>query len=181
MVRPDGDELGKNTRQLFGDETAIIREMAGDALGSSVLELGCGANRVVEGSIGVDRVPFGELIPHLDGQISAADLVGDIQTLGMDSYYEVIIAKHVLEHLVDPLEALENWQNLLETGGRLIVSCPNEEKIDGIGLNSEHCHVFTPDSLSRLGTAAGLKATQVADSYDTHSFTIAFERGPKCA
>ena len=45
-----------------------------------------------------------------------------------DESQDFIIANHVIEHMVDPIGALHNWQRVLKPGGRLFMAVPNKEK-----------------------------------------------------
>ncbi len=162
------DELEKDTE---GD---VIREMV---KGKNICELGVGGKKTLPYCIGVDRVKQGEMIPFVN-QISVADVVADVgEALPFDNEtFDCVIARHILEHTVDILKTLIEWTRIIRVGGQLIIAVPNENIENGIPLNPEHCHAFTPESLSRLGRAIGLKPRQVAEGYNSVSFVITFEK-----
>lgn len=55
-------------------------------------------------------------------------LFGDIQTLDLskfENHFDVILLADVLEHLIEPLPALEKVKKLLKNEGEIIISIPN--------------------------------------------------------
>lgn len=162
------DDLIKDTE---GD---VIRE---EAKGKDICELGVGGKKTLSHCVGVDRVAKGEMIPFVD-QVSVADVVADVEDkLPLeDSTFDCVIARHILEHCVDALKVLKEWSRIIRTGGQLIIAVPDERIADGIPLNPEHVHAFTPESLSALGEAVGLKPITVAEGYNSVSFIIIFEK-----
>ena len=126
--------------------------------GKKIAELGCGAKKTVENSVGFDIVPRGDLIDVGTGEMqSIADVVCDIQEpLPIPpASQDTIIARHVLEHTRDVLKTLRIWNQALKIGGRLIVAVPNDLLGNTILMNPDHKHAFTPDSLKTLTEAAG--------------------------
>lgn len=100
-----------------------------------VLELGCAAGQTLayfktrgaEYTVGVEIVPeVAELArrrPEVDEVI-----VGNVEQLELDypaQSFDLIIAGHVLEHLVDPWAVLKRLHTLLKPGGQLIGALPN--------------------------------------------------------
>ena len=145
-----------------------------------VLDLGCGASKTVEGSIGIDRVPMGDPIPHLEGALSAADLVGDVTgELPVENQSaDTIISRHILEHCIDPVSTLKGWIKKLKSDGRLVIVLPDERIGMTIPMNPEHRHAYTPDSLDNLMTVLGMKRVHFADNYNGISFLSAYEHAP---
>lgn len=75
--------------------------------------------------------------------------------------YDLIIASHVLEHLLD-FELLRSWNSLLAEDGRLYVEVPNSlryashERLEFLYyFDRLHVNHFTPQSLTRLLAAHG--------------------------
>ena len=147
-------------------------DLEGDAIrkfvkGPAVLELGCGNQKTVPSAVGLDYYGNGEIIPTL-GSKSVADIKASATDIPTNiGKFDTIIARHILEHLVDPLDALTYWRTFLNDGGKLIIAVPNDALCDSVSLNPEHKHAFTPDSLRRLCSAAGFCATV---SQDPHNF-----------
>jgi len=140
--------------------------------GTHVIELGCGGQKTVEWAIGVDRVPAGEVIPHV-GVKSVADIVFDVSGGFEDALkgkYDFVIARHILEHCVDTVKTLKQWASLLKPGGMLIIAVPNQEIGETIPMNPEHVHAFTPESLRAIAEACGLWQSSVIDPKNGVSF-----------
>lgn len=155
-------------------EGKLIREMLGDE--GSVLELGCGGMKTVPRATGVDLFEQNVVIPIIN-QPSCADIRANVEKLDLEipdkiGSFDFIVARHILEHVVDPLDAIERWAKFLKPGGDLIIAVPNEEVCQGIPMNPEHKHCFTPKSLSRLYVAAGLKPVAMGDPGNMVSFII---------
>lgn len=56
-------------------------------------------------------------------------LVGEASDLSAieSGTYDAVLASHILEHLANPLAALEEWRRVLRPGGRLVLVVPHRE------------------------------------------------------
>ena len=156
-----------------GCETNVVLSSINGSSPSDILEIGCGGTRTVAGSVTLDKEKAGTPI-SFTGKNSVADLVGDAQLplpIG-DKKFKVIIARHVLEHCIDVIGALESWKDALHDDGVLIISVPDESIANTIFLNSEHVHAFTPDSLNKIVDNVGMKVTKTSERYSADSFTL---------
>ena len=156
-------------------EGAVVRKYI---TGESVLELGCGGIKTVPHSVGVDQVVKGTLAPVLEGKLSVADIVADVSgnLEEVKDTYDTIIARHILEHMIDPISCLETWAGKLKVGGRMIIAVPYEGRIATIPVDPTHKHAFVPNTLKKMAEVAGLKQITMDDSYNGISFTSVFER-----
>ena len=98
-----------------------------------VLDVGCGHEKVCEDARGWD-------LANGDGDCTYLEGVED-------KSFDTVYASHVLEHVEDPVTALNNWWRVLEEGGHLIIAVPDEDLYEQ-GLwpsmfNSDHRHRFT--------------------------------------
>lgn len=143
-----------------------------------VAELGCGANKTIERAIGIDRVPKGEVIPHLGGALSVADIVADVgQPLPIeDNSQDVLIARHILEHIPNEIKTLRNWKKAIRIGGKLILAVPDERVTASIPLNPEHCRIYTQESLKDTMELLGFKELKSESSNNGVSFVGCYER-----
>lgn len=144
----------------------------------NVVELGCGHQKTVDNAMGIDIVPKGEFIPGLPGMRSIADLTHDIQEpipLSNDSY-DTLIARHILEHLVDPIKTLIDWGRIVRSGGRIIIAVPNQIIRSTIPMNYQHVHAYTPDSLKTLMEHLGWHTEAIEDPENTISFVGIFSK-----
>lgn len=131
----------------------------------SVVELGCGNVKTVPDSIGLDIIPKGENIPCLTGAFSIADIVADIsEPLPLESdKFDTVIARHLLEHLINPMKVLKEWGRVVKTGGRLIIAVPDQNKRNSIPMNYQHVHAYTPDSLKYMMEEMGWHTEVIED------------------
>lgn len=145
------------------------------------LELGVGANRTVPGSVGVDLVPpdKGAQMYGDDELKSVADVVADVQydmPVPLEGF-ENIIARHILEHCIDPIATLRNWVKYLKRGGRMIISLPDQRLGDWLIAHPDHLHAFIPEVLDSMVEAiGGLKRVGFSEFYNGVSFTTAYEK-----
>lgn len=157
-------------------EGELVRSFVNGA--TNVVELGCGGQKTVEKSTGVDRVPNGEPIPNLPGVKSTADVVADVSGVLPfdDNSQDVVIARHILEHCLDSVGTIKSWKRILKPGGKLLIAVPDERVAKGIPLNPEHVHAFSPESLRSLLDACGFREIKSDYSGNGVSFVGAYER-----
>lgn len=147
--------------------------------GENVIEMGVGAKKTVDTAVGVDIIPKGEPVSSLQGAPpSVADLVCDItKELPIpESVYDTLIARHVLEHIQDPVEVLKEWVRVVKPGGRLIIVVPNQDDGSTIPMNPEHLHAYNPNSLTSLVELLGMKVLEVRTHYNLVSFMLVAEK-----
>lgn len=70
---------------------------------------------------------------------------------------DVIVSFEVIEHLFSPRDFIQQCADLLESGGVLMLSCPNGKGFDieilgqkSVAIDVEHINLFNPASLSSL-------------------------------
>jgi GT2 family glycosyltransferase len=104
------------------DDVAI--DIEGDKIrslvqGEVVLDIGCGNNKTLPEAIGVDMIKKDAFIDTLTGSpVSQGDIQADVsKPLPLDEgSADTIIARHILEHMVDPISALRGWVKVLKPG-----------------------------------------------------------------
>lgn len=142
---------------------------------STILDIGCGGGALLQKlsaldyrTIGVERDTRslsldGKNITVLEG--TAENLPAEILPGSCDG----IVISHVLEHLSDPVAALQNSVKLLKKGGLLFCEVPNNESVISkqSGLSWEHLDIprhinfFDELSLNVLAKKAGLKINRI--------------------
>ncbi len=165
------------TGEFQAEENIEGRIVSDLVTGEDVVELGCGGQKTVPHALGVDRIPKGEKIPHLD-TVSVADVVSDADKplpFG-DMSKDTIIARHILEHLLDTVSTLKEWNRILKMGGRMIIAVPDEAVTSGIPLNAEHCHAFTKESLKSVAELCGFQEVVSGATGNGISFVACFEK-----
>lgn len=144
----------------------------------NVVELGCGPVKTVERALGIDRVPHGTIIPHLNGQLSVADIVADVAgELPLENEsQDVLIARHILEHIPNEIKTLREWGRVLRKGGKMIIAVPDEKVTRSIPLNPEHLRVYTEESLRDTMQLLGFKEIKSESAQNGVSFVACYER-----
>ena len=151
-----------------------IVELVGKPKGK-IYDLGCGDRITIPGSIGVDLHPKNDFIPTIK-KISKATIEADVSKPLPFKDASVIIARHILEHMVNPIDTLRNWSNAMKSGGRIVIAVPNENKTFSIPVNVEHKHAFTPDFLTQILHVTGFEDIKIYDSKNGVSFIISAKK-----
>lgn len=93
-------------------------------------------------------------------------LTGTVSTVNLpERYFDVIMMSHVLEHFLDPLNALRQMRSWLKHDGILVIRVPAMGSLDAIvyGRNWEgwripyHLYHFSPRSLRAILRHAGFR------------------------
>ena len=155
-----------------------------------VLDIGCGSGEALAEfrARGAVRTVGIEIDPGA-GAVAAARpdvdvvLVGDVEeTLAQvtDHAFDLVIASHVLEHLVDPWTVTRRLVALLAPGGSLLGGVPNVrhaptvarllvrgswEYADAGILDRTHLRFFTRRSLEDMLTGAGLRDVTIRPDF----------------
>lgn len=122
------------------------------------IDVGCGSKKTTPACIGVDLTPKGQY-GFAGSQLfeaSQADIVASGDDLPFkDGELDFVIARHNLEHYIDPVKTLQEWRRVLRVGGTLVLIMPDEAHLDTIMLDPTHYHVYTQESMARLIGAVG--------------------------
>lgn len=120
--------------------------------GKSVLDLGCGDEKIVPWAVGVDDASEwgpGALRPDIQSGIDPsclAMLLEKIRAMSVD----VVFSSHALEHMCASVrEVVSCWLNFVKIGGHLILYVPDEryyvyDPKDSRFRNPAHRHLLTP-------------------------------------
>ncbi|HUF04721.1 MAG TPA: class I SAM-dependent methyltransferase [Aridibacter sp.] len=108
-----------------------------------ILDIGCGKNKV-EGSIGLDYNPR-----------TAADVIhdlGDVPYPFGDNEFDVVVSRHVIEHVPDVIAFVEELYRITKPGGKLDIVTPHYTNPDWAAdpthrnhLNSYSFNSFIPE------------------------------------
>ena len=167
------------TQKWEDTEGMMIRDVIGDPKEKVILDLGCGNNKTLPEAIGLDMIPRDEVIGSLNGNPnSVADINADVsEPLPFQGgSVDVIVARHVLEHLMDSTLVLTQWKKVLKRGGRLIIAVPNNGRILSVPMNYEHVHGWNPEALKHLLEALKMKVVDQIDPQNGVSFITVAEK-----
>ena len=113
--------------------------------------------------------------------VEAVNILENIQghkskkAIGKKGKFDVIIMRHVLEHIVDPIQYLKKIQKDLEDDGVIFIEVPDFTFLDNHNdtLLFEHVNYFSQLTLSRVLDSAGLivigQKFSITDNYATIS------------
>lgn len=176
---------GFNSRLIY----YVIKKIEPYLTGNSVLELGCADGKVtnilpnyfkeitvVEGSVKYIEI-VKQKLNHKGNFINS--LFEEFETAAI---FDVILALHIFEHVIDPISILKKARGWLKSDGYLIVSVPNAlsihrnigvkmgliKKIDELNdrdLKLGHRRVYTPDLLREQLSAAGYKVIKMGGAF----------------
>ena len=152
-------------------EDRVSRLIERGVAGKRIVEVGCGqgdflrrlCRRSGAEGIGFDPAYTGPLVD--DGLCFVAAPFGEVHA---DLRVDVVVSRHVIEHLADPMELLRSVVAGLERAPRAIVAfeTPTIEWIlDGIVVQDlfyEHCSYFSAQSLQSAFELAGFTVDDVA-------------------
>lgn len=140
-----------------------------------LLELGCGLGHLLGlladhfHCVGADIAHYAAKETQRNAPGSAA-LVASADRLDAfaDRSFDVVVALHLVEHLVDPKQCLAHIQRLLTGGGLLLMATPNpiyalrplkhiEQAPDAISKDPTHINVQPPQVWRRWTEESGLR------------------------
>lgn len=157
-------------RETDADDERRFRHLQSRLPGKSILDFGCGAGGFLLKARQIANVTEGvEPEQQLQAHFSQSGLKvwAGIEALhASGSQYDLITAFHVIEHLMDPREALTQLASMLKKGGELIVEVPsaNDALLTLYSCDafrhftywSQHLYLFNSRTLSDLANQAGL-------------------------
>lgn len=72
--------------------------------------------------------------------------------------YDYIFSSHCLEHLADPIAALEHWRSRLVEGGVLFLYLPHPDQVYWRPENCrKHRHSWAPERMAQIVEALGFR------------------------
>jgi len=136
-----------------------------------LLDVGCGTGEFLHEmrraggeAAGIERDP--EAAQFAREHLKLNVITGGVESLTKFSdKFDIITLWHVLEHLYQPIEALERLKSMLSDNGVLIIAVPNIASVDAkfyrehwVALDApRHVQHFTLDTLQAMAARAGLK------------------------
>lgn len=109
---------------------AMIRQYAGERLGRTVLENGCGVGQYLQRldmeaslAVGLD-VDFERVLETRQKGLSVQLAVGEALPHAAQTF-DLIVSNEVIEHVEDDRRAVAEMVRVLKPGGRLVLFCPN--------------------------------------------------------
>jgi 2-polyprenyl-3-methyl-5-hydroxy-6-metoxy-1,4-benzoquinol methylase len=137
-----------------------------------LLDVGCGRGLIMDYFAGrgfeVSGIDISPMAVHAAREKGYEAHLLDIEQEELDGRYDIILCLEVLQQLHDPVKALTRLMTIVEDGGELIVSLPNEFHIvsrikllfgmSHIGdYRHSHIRLFSPARCEDLFREAGLE------------------------
>lgn len=151
--------------------------------GGVVLDLGCGGKKLHPGVCGVDIRGNGQVGVGVNyDKPCSSDIEADVLSLPFEpESVDGILAKHLFEHIIDPIEALTEWKRVLKPDGKLVAICPDYRYCEAISVDPSHVHAFTPDSVESLFRIVGFNVTRMELIRPGYTFMVVGEPKPRAA
>jgi len=156
--------------------------------GARVLDVGAGscAYRPLFAHCDYRTHDFAKLSPtQLRGKrgYGQVDFVGDICSIPVDdASFDVILCTEVLEHVAEPIRAVEEFARIVKPGGTILLTAPM-----GSGLHQEPFHFYggyTPHWYRRFLAEAGFEEVRIEPNggffsfYGQESVRFVFQMAP---
>ena len=150
--------------------------------GATILEIGCGQAaflKLLAQRAGSHRLVLHGIDPSYRGDVSSSDAVIWRRFMDEDFIaetglkYEIIIARHVIEHIPDPVGFLSLIQQALAACNRPVRLFLETPCFEWIAKNRvlqdvfyEHVNYFTADTLSRALSRGGFRSVEICHVFD---------------
>lgn len=103
-------------------------------------------------------------------EVTTANAVGDVPSEILDREWDILLLAEVLEHVGNPVEFLTRMhEKYRHCAGELIITVPNAFAVENLrfirrkqeSINSDHFFWFTPYTLARVVTEAGMSPGEI--------------------
>jgi 2-polyprenyl-3-methyl-5-hydroxy-6-metoxy-1,4-benzoquinol methylase len=154
-----------------------------------LLDIGCGGGQLLQAARRMGFEGYGVEPSHDAVELARACGFNGIHGLYSselypENYFDLITVIHVIDHVMSPLELLQNVRKNLRPGGAVFIATHNIEsllaKLSGprfIAYNVQHITYYTPDSLDEMLRRAGLKPIKRLKTLTTYSLNHLAENG----
>jgi len=134
------------------------------------LDIGCGNGKFIRdmNSLGwqFEGVEFNSIAVDICSKAGIKVFHGDLHTAAFkDNSFDLISARHVIEHIPDPANIMKEIARILKSGGRLVIKTPNSLALGRrwFGIHwfandvPRHLILFCPANLRMLAERFGLR------------------------
>ncbi|MBI1819806.1 MAG: class I SAM-dependent methyltransferase [Nitrospirae bacterium] len=154
-----------------------------------VLDIGCGNGSILKGLQKDGWKVYGVEMNSRAAQYAKESLNLDgipenlFEAKYPDSFFDVILFNHSLEHMYSPREILKESARILKADGLLVISLPNAGSLEARLFKSywfpwelpRHLYHFSPETLERVLKMNGLSMTKIRGDSGTGTFMQSLE------
>jgi len=144
---------------------------------SSALDIGCGLgwnlynlSQEIPGIQMAGIEPSDSCAEHFVGEIGGELIARDVDSdwhLAHQGQYDLVVFRHVLEHLLDPIATLKKVSQAMSPQGVLYIAVPDMMHPDGslsdFWFRCVHTYYFSKTTLARVAAQAGLQAVAIKE------------------
>jgi len=147
------------TCSLSRSQKRFVKSLLKYVVGSKiVLDAGCGSGWL--GASLKECLPLTVISVDIRKPIAEyrvdSFVVMDIQQIGLTKAFDLIIAKDVVEHVVYPRKALQQFHSVLKTNGKIIIDVPSPSA-PYLWDDYEHVRPYTKESMTKLLLDSGFR------------------------
>jgi len=139
---------------------------------SVIIEIGCGNGEFLRQLVSDSNIGYG-IDPAYTGLMSEKRATFKRSYFSpdvVDVLADVVICRHVIEHIQDPLRLLNDIKQVAKDSARIFIETPNASWIlrnqASWDFFYEHCSYFSAESLTCALNSAGIKADRLHNVFD---------------
>lgn len=174
---PPSDPSSSSIARLFGTIASDLNVLS-PPVDAAALDIGCGDGGLLNGLQRLGWQTYG-IEPAI--KIAFRRHV-ELTQVPDTEQFRLIVLRHVLEHLRDPLDMLRRVERALVPGGYVFISVPNLDALPSHGdfryciSDRPHISAFTRTCLETLLARAGLDSVPPKESEPSRTSTLVFAR-----
>jgi len=145
------------------------------------LDIGCGNGKFIRdmNSLGwqFEGVEFNSIAVDICNKAGLKVFHGDLHAAAFkDNNFDIISARHVIEHIPDPMNFMREIARILKKGGRLVIKTPNSI---ALGRQWFGMHWFDNDVPRHLILFSPVNLKMIAERFGLSQITVKTFTGPR--
>jgi len=119
----------------------------------NIIDIGGGINPIFDNKKKIDVMDI-KISKKIKKKMRNNIYVGDIEEKKIKKRYDIIFLLHTLEHILNPLKAIKNIENLLKKNGRIFIEIPNFDyfirKRPHYAIFHQHLNMYNIDNFKNF-------------------------------
>jgi 2-polyprenyl-3-methyl-5-hydroxy-6-metoxy-1,4-benzoquinol methylase len=157
---PTAAELDRDLAPFKSTLVAFVKGLPENA---KLLDAGCGVGKAIKTvrayrpDVEISAMDISDvaayLPEHVKFQVASVEQIGDIYA---ENSFDAIICQHVIEHLIYPMDMMQNFKKVLKPDGRLFLETPNWSRAlipfspTYFWNDYTHIRIFTKNTMRKL-------------------------------